>query len=521
MSQYRYSIIKALYNQNFISPKGIFYWIKSFMKEGLSLMALLHFSAKLYPKRLALIYGQDEKKNYKELYEDSLKLAQLLIQCYKVKRGDQIAVLVRNHHIAVMLLPALSRIGADIHLLNTDLNASKVEEILTTKRRFSLLIIDEELRESVLPLTPLPFTWIATEAIDSLLSSYHDKTFSTTLPRIWRGGAFSILTGGSSGKYKEVSRKPSATNFLLPLLALFRQVGIQNYESTYIALPLYHGFGLATLIVSLVMGKRVWLTRRFDPEEAIHGIEKYRIEVMPLVPLMLSRMIQCPQAEQHLKSLKAIICGGDRLDRKLISHVHTAVSPIIFNLYGTSEAGFFLLATPEDLEANSKTTLGKPIKGVKCEIRNTSSDGIGELWVSSSWAMQERRNRWQNTGDRACKTPDGYYFHEGRQDQMVVCGGENVYPEVVERVIVEHPNVLSTKVYSESTTDGVTFLVADIEPVKGSEILEEELKVWLRPRLSRAEMPRKINIGTLSLLATGKRVANQNELKEVVNQERK
>ncbi|MDO4790093.1 MAG: AMP-binding protein [Porphyromonas sp.] len=511
MSEYRYSIIKALYKQNFISPKGIFYWVESFIKEGLSLMALLHFSSKLYSEKTALIYDNGKEINYKELYEETVRLAKILVQSYGIKRGDRVAVLVRNHPIAVMLLSAFSRIQADIHLLNTDLNASKIEKMLTAEgKRYTLLIADSEILEHTISANLLPFPLVKTEEIEQSIHSYDGNVFSISLPRIWRGGEFSILTGGSSGNYKEVSRKPSATNFLPPLLALFRQIGIQNYSSTYLALPLYHGFGLATLIISMVMGKKVWLTRRFDPEEALYGIEKYRIEVMPVVPLMLSRMLQLPQAEKYLGSLRAIICGGDRLDRKLILRVHATLSPIIFNLYGTSEAGFFLLATPKDLDANSETTIGKPIKGVRCEVRNVSFKGIGELWVSSRWAMQGRKNRWQNTGDRV-RTSNGYYFHEGRQDQMVVCGGENVYPEVVERVILEHPKILSVKVYPALTAEGNTFLAADIEPMQGMELSQEELKEWLLPRLSRAEMPRKINIGAITTLATGKRISSSSD----------
>ena len=315
-----------------------------------------------------------------------------------------------------------------------------------------------------------------------------------------------MLTGGSSGSYKSADRRPSAVNFLPPLLALIRSIGIHRGSTTYLALPLFHGFGLATLFVAWVMGKRVWLTRRFRAEEALEGIERYGVDVLPIVPVMLARMMLLPQAASKMKSLRCVISGGDRLDRKLVERVHREVAPIIYNLYGTSEAGFFLLATPQALDAYpEETTLGFPIRGVRCRVHNSDADGVGELWVSSRWAMQARRNSWQATGDRVWCSKEGAYFHRGRVDRMAVCGGENVYPEVVERVIESHPEVIAAQVYTIPHPEFGSVLAARVELSTDSHLTAEALSAWIKPRLSRAEQPHKIEFAALSMLSTGKR----------------
>ena len=163
-----------------------------------------------------------------------------------------------------------------------------------------------------------------------------------------------------------------------------------------------------------------------------------------------------------MKSVKCIISGGDRLDKKLVDETREKLGDVLFNLYGTSEAGFFMMATPANLATNEETTLGKPITGVECDVRERREDGVGTLWVRSKWAMIGAQNQWQNTGDLVYRNEQGYYFHRGIAKNMVVCGGENVYPEGVELVINQHPAVVNSKVYAVPNTDLPNWTAADL-----------------------------------------------------------
>ncbi|MDN4753935.1 AMP-binding protein [Porphyromonadaceae bacterium W3.11] len=497
-----YSLWRALWQLRFITPKGIFYWGESIFREGVTLMALLRFSAKSYPNQLALV-SNDEKITYSSLYRSAQSLTYLLYRHYGLRRGMRVALLCRNHALVPFILAALSRLGVAAHLLNTDMGAEKLGQLLASKHRYDLFIIDSSLMEGFeLSLKGERVVYseqLSQELQDSAL------TASISLPYIWRGAEMTVLSGGSSGHYHEAARRPSAVQFLPPLVALLRQIGIHRYKSVYIALPLYHGFGLATLITSLVMGKMVVLTRRFYTEEALHTIEKYQVQVMPLVPVMLARLLQEDGASEQLRSLRCILSGGDRLERKLVTDTERLLGKVLYNLYGTSEAGFFLLATPVDLANNKQTTLGKPIAGVYCRIERPDDQGIGTLWVRSRWAMNGRRNRWQSTGDRMCRNKFGYYFHEGRVDSMIVSGGENLYPDVVERTIAAHPAVLTVQVRPIPHPQWGQVLEALVELHPNHSLSEKNLREWLRPRIARHEMPHRIYFGKVHLLETGKR----------------
>ena len=206
-----------------------------------------------------------------------------------------------------------------------------------------------------------------------------------------------------------------------------------------------------------------------------------------------------------MHSVKCIISGGDRLDKKLVDETHGILGPVMYNLYGTSEAGFFMMATPADLDANEETTLGKPIRGVECDVRELRDNGVGTLWVRSKWAMIGTQNQWQSTGDMMYRNEKGYYFHRGIAKNMVVCGGENVFPESVEQVINQHSDVAASKVFGVPNPDFGFVLNAIVELKDNASLSDEDLKIWLKPKLSRAEMPHHIEFKQLDVLSTGKR----------------
>ena len=173
-----------------------------------------------------------------------------------------------------------------------------------------------------------------------------------------------------------------------------------------------------------------------------------------------------------MKTVKCIICGGDRLDKKWVDVTSEHLGDVLFNLFG-----------------------------------------VGSLWVRSGWAMIGLKDKWQNTGDMVYRSPDGCYFYRGRSDNMVVCGGENVYPENVEKVINSHTDVLNSMVYPVTDPHFGTVLNAKVELKPDSTLTSETLKEILRPQLSRAEMPHHITITAISLKNSGKiaRMSNSTE----------
>ena len=493
------TILSILYRLHIISPKGIFVWAKSLISEGISLMALLRFAAHFYPQRCAII---DEKQSlsYQELYARTRQLAEILHTEYHLHPQMSVALLGRNSLILTLLLHALSRLGIRTTLLSTDLGTEQITAELQ-KHRYHLIIYDSDIKQ--IP-TELPCVAVTTERLNDLLLHKTSLTKKRKLPKIWRGSEIVIHSGGTSGNFKTIARRPSVTSFLPPLFALLRDIKIYQYERVLISLPFYHGFGLSTLIISLLMGKKICLQKRFDALQTLTIIQREKIEVMPIVPAMLARFWQIEGAKKKMKSLRCLISGGDRLPKSLIETTHKEIGEVLFNLYGTSEAGFFMLANPKELASFEDTTLGKPIRGVDCKVKDCNRQGIGTLWVRSRWAMRGLRNQWQNTGDLVSQNSEGYFFHHGRADRMVVCGGENVQPEHIEQVLLSHPMIIAARAFTVPDPNFGNVIHTEIECTPKATLTEATLLNWLRPQLSRAEMPHSIHFKTIEMLSTGK-----------------
>ena len=372
------------------------------------------------------------------------------------------------------------------------------------KHHYHLIIYDSDLKQ--IP-TELPCVAITTERLNDILLHKTSLTKKRKLPKIWRGREIVIHSGGTSGKFKTIAHRPSLTSFLPPLFALLRDIKIYQYERVLISLPFYHGFGLSTLIISLLMGKKICLQKRFDTLQTLAIIQQEKIEVMPIVPAMLARFWQIEGAKKKMKSLRCLISGGDRLPKSLIDTTHKEIGEVIFNLYGTSEAGFFMLANSKELASFEETTLGKPIRGVDCKVKDCNRQGIGTLWVRSRWAMRGLRNQWQNTGDLVSQNSEGYFFHHGRADRMVVCGGENVQPEHIEQVLLSHPMIIAARAFTVPDPNFGNVIHTEIECTPKATLTEATLLNWLRPQLSRAEMPHSIRFKTIEMLSTGKQKA--------------
>lgn len=473
----------------------------------ITLMSPLHLAALFHPKRIALV-ADGERLSYQDYYLQAMKLARLLSSSYGLQASMTVGVLCRNHLISALLLPALSRLGVHVRWLNTDIPAQQMSGLIDKK--YSLLIYDEEVKARCLP-DEISCPSVSAEELQTQLTK--ENVTKVHLPFFVPSATISVFTGGTSGTYKEASRKTSAMQFLPPFLALIRSVKIMRYRNVLIALPFYHGFGLSTFIVSLILGKTVCLHRHFDVPSVLATIREEQVEVLPVVPAMLSRIWQSSDATSSLQSLRCIICGGDRLDASLAENTLHRLGPILFNLYGTSEAGFLMLAMPQDLllsrsnDEKGSSLIGRPICGVRCEIRDRDANGIGTLWVRTGWSMSERKHQWQCTGDLVSRDADGQYYHHGRADRIVVCGGENVSLDSVEQVLSSHPEISSCVVYPVDDDRFGQVLHAKAELVSGSVLTSEALRQWLSTRLSRPEIPHQITFGPIEILPTGKRNA--------------
>jgi acyl-CoA synthetase (AMP-forming)/AMP-acid ligase II len=304
-----------------------------------------------------------------------------------------------------------------------------------------------------------------------------------------KAGNIVVMTGGTTGQPKAASRKPSILDFLPPFVALLTQIHLDDYRSVYIATPIYHGFGVAALFMGVMLGAENYLLRRFEAGRACELIARDKIECVTLVPLMLQRMLSRDAAA--LTSLRCVITGGAMLSPALARESLEKLGPTLFNLYGTSEGGFAIMATP-DLLARKPESIGKPVRGVCARIVNETDQEVGtkevgRLCIRSSWTTN--KNNWIDTGDLAYRDVEGDIFLCGRVDDMIVSGGENVYPIELENVLVQHTDIAAVAVVGIADAEFGQRLRAVVVAKKGSSLDQSSLLEWLRPRVARHQMP--------------------------------
>jgi acyl-CoA synthetase (AMP-forming)/AMP-acid ligase II len=259
------------------------------------------------------------------------------------------------------------------------------------------------------------------------------------------------------------------------------------------------------LLIGLALGAELYLTRRFEAAGACALIARQQIAAVSLVPLQLQRMLRVDPAA--LGSLRCVVAGSAPLSPGLAREALDRLGPILFNLYGTSEAGFAILAAPE-LLARKPETIGRPLAGVRTRIvgptgEELSGMGVGQLCISSAWTASGKG--WIATGDLAYRDGEGDLMLCGRVDDMVVSGGENVYPLELEQVLQQHPDIDVVAVVGIPDAEFGQRLKAMIVLKRGVHGDEASLRAWLKPRVARYQMPAVIEFrAELPYTALGK-----------------
>ncbi|HQU85470.1 MAG TPA: AMP-binding protein [Pyrinomonadaceae bacterium] len=490
-------LLKKLYKIGLISPLGFLRFVWSLASEGTNLMALLKFSAGKYVNKIA-VFDEKENVSYQELYLQSKNLAANLQQKFGLEKGNKAAFLCRGHADFIRAVCAASRIGVRIFLLNPEMTAEQLSALLE-RHKFDFIFYDDEAKNLINSGLKAKVFAVNEQ------TKYLESTSNSKIKRAFSGEII-VLTGGTTGTPKTARRKSSVFKFLNPFFALLTQLNLDEYQSVYIATPAFHGFGIAAIIIGIILGETMYFLPRFNAEKACKLIEKYQIEVVTVVPLMLQRMLRFD--ENSLKSLKCIISGGAKLEPSLAIETLEKLGDIIFNLYGTSEAGFSVIAKPEDLRAKPET-IGRKIGGVNLKILDENDNElpngkIGRICIKSVWAVKNGKD-FVETGDLGFQDENGFLFLRGRDDEMIVSGGENVYPIELENILGKHPSVHQVAVKGIPDSEFGQRLKAFVVLRTNEKLSESEIKNWLQSRVARFQMPAKIEfLDELPTTAIGK-----------------
>lgn len=488
-----FKLIYVLYKMRLLSPVGLYRLISAICTYGINVMTLLAFSERTYGDKSALV-DDHETLSYKQLLSQSQKLSIILKEKYKLKRGQKVGFLCRSHASLVKSIFAASILGADMYLLNVEMSKSQFDSMVD-RYDFDFLIYDFEL-SSLIEQSHYNKDKIMSyhddlPAINNLLNlsvNEKQKLKSTSMSKIV------LLTGGTTGGFKVASHKPSVFNFLNPFLTLLTRLNLLNYSTAYIATPIYHGYGVAVLFLFLSLGKKMVICNRFEAKKACSLIREHNVEVITVVPLMIYKMLKT--SVDDLKSLACIVSGGAELNPKLVDETFDKLGDVMCNLYGTSEAGLNMIATPQDLRY-SASTIGRKIDGVRLKILDNNKNEvevgkIGQFCIKNNWSMKNSKSSWIETGDLGYRDGKGYYFLCGRVDDMIVSAGENIYPIEVEKVLIKHPQVADVAVIGIRDETFGHRLKAFVLLEENADITKEELLEWLRSKVARFQFPKEI-----------------------------
>ncbi|MFV0623380.1 class I adenylate-forming enzyme family protein [Sphingomonas sp. ac-8] len=421
-------------------------------------------------------------------------LASLLRNRHDVAPGRPVGVLARNGVPLVRAVFAISRAGGDVFLLNPDMGTLQLRDLVEA-HAIRLVLAEAD----TAPLLEGGAARVLDLASLSAQASAEERPIGRVAP-----GRIVVLTGGTTGAPKVAARAPSIANVARGFADLVGTLDLGGCRSVWIAVPLFHGFGLAALLIAVALGRTVRLTRAFDARRTAACLETEQVDALVVVPTMLQRLL-CLADE--LPALRRIVCGGAQMPPRLAAETRARIGPVLFNLYGTSEAGVAAMATPDDLAA-CPDTIGRAIWGVSIDIRDEAgrslADGVaGHLWVRSSLASAA--GRWLDTGDLAMRDAAGRLFLRGRADDRIVSGGENVSPWEVERVLLAHPDVREAAVIGVEDAVYGQRLVAFVVPRADGAVDADGLSEWLAPRIARYQRPRELRLlAALPLTSIGK-----------------
>ena len=406
-------------------------------------------SAARYPLAVA-IHDEAGAISYRELWERSDAFARTLRE-RDVGAGRTVGVLCGNHRWFVVVTLAVRKVGADVVLLNPTFAAPEIEAVVAGER-IDVLIHDDELAASV---AGMEVPTISRAVVEDLSS---DRTRGALQPAS-PSGRLVILTSGTTGRARGAVRRGSAG--LVGSVALLERIPFRARDTVVVAAPLFHSWGLGTAVLALGLSGTVVLQRRFDPEATMVAVAGHRADVLVVVPVMLQRILDLGGeglVAFDTRSLRVIASSGSALGSPLAERTLRRFGPVLYNVYGSTEVSAAAIATPRQLLAEPSTA-GSPAFGATVAVLGDDGAPVpagakGEIFVGSDLrfdgyadgSTRATRDGLLATGDVGHVDAEGRLFVDGRADDMIVSGGENVYPVEIEEVLATHAAIADVAV---------------------------------------------------------------------------
>jgi acyl-CoA synthetase (AMP-forming)/AMP-acid ligase II len=436
--------------------------------------------------------------------------------------GDGVAIMCRNHRYFIEATMACSKLGAIALYLNTAFAGPQLVDVMEREAP-KAMIYDQEFTGLLSKIKGGLRRYVAWE--DEV-----DQADETTVEELISGadgddlqappehGHYIILTSGTTGTPKGAQR--SQPQGLSALAALLSKIPRRYGETAMIAAPLFHSWGFLHFILSLPTVATMVLRSRFDPEDTLRAVAEHRARVLAVVPVMMQRILALPEEVKRrydLSSLEVTAASGSSLPGELATEWMDEFGDNLYNLYGSTEVAWASIATPEDMRA-APGTAGRPPRGTVIRIVDEDEKDVepgetGRIFIGNQLAFEgytgggdkEHLGELLSSGDVGHFDEDGRLFIDGRDDEMIVSGGENVFPREVEDLLADHEAVDEAAAIGVDDEDFGQRLLAFVVKVEGKDVSEKDLKGHVKENLANYKVPREIVfVDELPRNATGK-----------------
>jgi acyl-CoA synthetase (AMP-forming)/AMP-acid ligase II len=477
-------------------------------------------SAIRHPDRAALVDDRGTL-TFAELQRRTNALASELARA-GIGEGDGVAIMCRNHRGFIDATVACSKLGASALYLNTAFAAPQLAEVLAREEPIAVIYDEEfaELLDAGAEGRKRFVAWLepgepsSAPVLDELIA----RGDPSERPPPAEKGRVVILTSGTTGAPKGAARKEPDS--LEPMAAMLSKIPLRAQGTTMIAAPMFHSWGFAHFTLALPLSSTLVLRRRFDPEDTLRAVAHHRASALALVPVMLQRILDLgPEtiARYDLHALKVIALSGSALPGELATRAMDVLGDVLYNLYGSTEVAWATIATPEDLRAAPGTAgrppLGTVVKLLDDEGREVGPQESGRIFVANEMMFEgytgggskEIVRGMMSTGDVGHFDRDGRLFVDGRDDEMIVSGGENVFPREVEDLLADHEAIEEAAVVGVSDEEFGQRLKAFVVRRNGVKLDEDSVKRYVKDNLARFKVPREVVfVAELPRNATGK-----------------
>lgn len=450
--------IKRLRNAGAMNPRaplGIANALPWLLGRGPSMGIISQMHGVVLRDKPALI-DRNGTQSWAELDKRANQVARALTQ-EGLRGNDRVALLLRNGREMIEVALGTQKLGIVACPLNTWAKPKELKSTLESADP-AMLIYDTKHADQVEATAhegvTLIFVGDEKDALPDSISYEDLLADQTSLPpppfTRDRGSAKIVIhTSGTTGTPKGAQRNASAAG-LGAMANLLGRVPYRRDDIVYCPAPLFHSFGLFSFTIAAALGSTMVLPQKFDPEETLKDIEEHQATAASFVPVMIKRILSLDDAvkkKYDMSSLRVVMASGSAMSPELRTAAMDLFGDVLYDLYGSTEIGWATIATPEDMRAKPKT-VGKPIDGIDIAVFSETGDRLdagekGELFIKSNMLFEgytsgeprDERDGYMSIGDVGYIDDEGHLFIEGRADDMVVVGGENVYPIEIEEVI--------------------------------------------------------------------------------------